>query len=62
MSLERIQFIGVLVWMIGMLAMVIYAMREMIRSENAAHQERQEADRAATKPTAETKPSESDPS
>lgn len=41
MTLERLQFIGVLIWMIGMLVLVVWAMRDLIKSENAEHEQRQ---------------------
>lgn len=41
MTIERLQFIGVLIWMIGMLVLVFWSMRDLIRSENADHEKRQ---------------------
>jgi flagellar biogenesis protein FliO len=39
--MERFQFIAALLWMIGMLVFVIWAMRDLIRSENEEHRQRQ---------------------
>ncbi len=44
MTIERLQFFGVLVWMIGMLVLVFWSMRDLIRSENADHEKRQPRD------------------
>jgi len=38
--MERFQFIAALLWMIGMLVFVIWAMRDLIRSENEEHRQR----------------------
>lgn len=46
--MEQIQFIAVLLWMIGMLALVIYAMRDLIKSENEEHRQRQAQEPPAT--------------
>lgn len=55
MTLERLQFIGVLVWMIGMLVLVVWAMRDLIKSENAEHEQRQAQNNLPESPKAESK-------
>lgn len=50
MTLERLQFIGVLVWMTGMLVLVVWAMRDLIKSENAGHEQRHTGSRPDSPP------------
>jgi hypothetical protein len=52
--MERLQFIAVLVWMIGMLVVAVLAMRALIRAENADHERRLDEGKA---PPSTEKPS-----